>query len=65
MKIKSVKRISLEKPVPVYDIIDSLPTHDFQIRTHSSNIVSHNCAMLDEVDYAKGNIIPADGAHIA
>lgn len=57
MKIKSVKRISLEKPVPVYDIIDSLPTHDFQIRTNSSNIISHNCAMLDEVDYAKGSSI--------
>lgn len=55
MKIKSVKRIKLEKPVPVYDIINSMPTHDFQIRVGDKNVISHNCAFMDEIDYAKGS----------
>lgn len=53
MKIKSKKFIQIE-PTPVYDILNS-PTENFLVKTNSSYIVSHNCAMMDEVDYAKGS----------
>lgn len=55
MKIKSIKQIKLEEPIPVYDILNSMPTHDFQICVGNRNIVSHNCAFLDEMDYAQGS----------
>ena len=54
MKIKSIRKISLDAPVPVYDILDSQPYHNFLIKTRSGYVISHNCAMLDELDFAKG-----------
>ena len=58
MKIKSIKKIKLEEPIPVYDILNSIPTHDFQICVGDRNIISHNCAFMDEIDYAKGSSRP-------
>lgn len=63
MKIKSIKRIQVES-TPVYDIVDSLPTHDFLIKTNSSNIVSHNCGMLDELNFAAGQDIEFEKSNV-
>lgn len=60
MKIKSIKNIKLEEPIPVYDILNSIPTHDFQICVGDKNIISHNCAFMDEIDYAKGSSMTDD-----
>ena len=54
MKIKSVRTVKLETPAPVYDILNSEPYHNFLVKTNAGYIVSHNCAMLDEIDFAKG-----------
>ena len=54
MRIKSVRTKKLKKHIPVYDIFNSAPYHNFLIKTNSGYIVSHNCAMLDEIDFAKG-----------
>lgn len=54
MKIKRIHEIKLDKPVPVYDVLNSEPYHNFLIKTNSGYVVSHNCAMLDEIDFAKG-----------
>lgn len=54
MKINSIKKVKLEKPIPVFDIYNSEPYHNFLIKTKTGYIVSHNCAMLDELDFAKG-----------
>ena len=54
MKIKSVRTVKLKEQVPVYDIFNSEPYHNFLVKTNSGYVVSHNCAMLDEIDFAKG-----------
>lgn len=54
MKVKSIRTKRLPCLVPVYDIINSEPYHNFLIKTETGFIVSHNCAMLDEIDFAKG-----------
>ena len=53
-KVEDVQKYPLTKFIPVYDIVNSKPYHNFLIKTNSSYIVSHNCAMLDEIDFAKG-----------
>lgn len=53
MKIKAIKHITLEKPIPVYDVVNASPYHNFYIKTRSSQIVSHNCAFLDEISFAR------------
>lgn len=54
MRIRSIRKVRLSEPVPVYDVINSEPYHNFLIRTDSGYAVSHNCAMLDEIDFARG-----------
>lgn len=62
MKIKSIKRIELEKPIPVYDVMNCKPNHNFFIKTNTSNIVSHNC--MDEINFAKGKNISMEQSKI-
>ena len=52
MRIVSIKRIELDEPVPVYDVINAAPNHNFYIQVGSREIVSHNC-FLDEVSFAR------------
>ena len=55
MKIKSIKKVKLESPEPVYDVLDAAPNHNFFIKAgEGSCIVAHNCGILDEVDFVKG-----------
>lgn len=63
MKIKRVSHVSCE-PTPVYDVINSLPYHNFFIKTNSSKIVSHNCAVMDEVSFAPGQSISYESSKI-
>ena len=51
MKIVSVTRERMSEPVPVYDVIDTGPLHNFIVKTNSSSVISHNC--LDEVSFSK------------
>ena len=54
IKIKGINKIILDNPVPVYDVINSLPYHNFVVNTNDKQIVSHNCALLDEVSFSPG-----------
>lgn len=48
IKIKSIKKISFENAIPVYDVIEARPYNNFLIKTENSYIVSHNCGLMDE-----------------
>lgn len=54
MKIISKEVINLDKSVPVYDVINATPHHNFIL---ANGIVSHNCAILDEIEFSKGQSI--------
>lgn len=54
MKIKKITKIKYDKPVAVYDVINAKPHHNFLIKGNTCNIVSHNCAMIDEVSFSVG-----------
>lgn len=54
MKVKSVKHIQLEEALPVYDVVDVPKSHNFIVKTNSSCLVAHNCAIQDECNFSKG-----------
>ena len=47
MRIKSVTRKIYDSPVPVYDVINADPCHNFLLKTQTSYIVSHNSKIMD------------------
>lgn len=55
MKIRSIQRIEYSDPIPVYDVIDVQPNHNFVIVGSDSLIISHNC-LVDEMNFAKSGI---------
>lgn len=56
MRIAKIESIHLDTPVPVYDVVNATPYHNFLIKTRSSKryIISHNCGIMDEVNFAPG-----------
>ena len=46
MKINSIKKVKMDKAIPVYDVINAKPYHNFVVKTNDGEIVSHNCAFL-------------------
>lgn len=65
IKIKSIEWITVPE-TPVYDIVNVKFYHNFAIPTNTSgvNIISHNCAILDEIDFAKGQNVLMDQSKI-
>lgn len=55
MKVVSVEHIHHEAPIPVYDVVNAAPNHNFVIQGNSQ-IVSHNCALMDEVNFSQAGI---------
>lgn len=55
MKISKIEHIHHEVPVPVYDVINVEPYHNFSILSNNNVIISHNCIM-DETNFAKAGI---------
>lgn len=44
MMITSIKKIVLDNPVPVYDVVNAAPYNNFLIMNKNGGyIVSHNC----------------------
>lgn len=65
MKVKSVKRVELETPEPVYDVMNATPNHNFAFRVGNDvYCISHNCAVLDEVDFVKGASIQMEKSSV-
>lgn len=56
MKIKSIRRITLDEPTPVYDVINAAPNNNFLVKVGDASIVAHNC-FLDEVSFARNQNI--------
>lgn len=52
VKIKSIRSVKLDEPTPVYDILDVTPYNNFLVKTNTSQIVSHNCAIMDEINFS-------------
>ncbi len=55
-KIKSIQRIKYDEPIPVYDVIDVRPNHNFVVVSGDTLLVSHNCAGIDETNFAKSGV---------
>lgn len=47
-RIKKITRKIFDSPIPVYDIIDSEPHHNFLTLGNKGYLVVHNSALLDE-----------------
>lgn len=43
MRIKSIKKLNYQEPVPVYDVVGAEPYNNFLIQINSGYVVSHNC----------------------
>ena len=56
MKVKSIKHTISDKTEKFYDVIDSMPYHNFTICTKTTKIFQHNCALMDEADFTRGSI---------
>lgn len=64
MKIKSIRKVNLDTPIQLYDVIDSGPNHNFIIKTNSSPVVVHNCAFMDELNFANGSDVSLEKSSI-
>lgn len=56
MKIKSIERIHYDIPINVYDVIDAEPYHNFIVVSNDTMLVSHNCCIMDETNFAKSGV---------
>lgn len=56
IEIKSIQRIEYCEPIPVYDVLNVNPNHNFAIQGEGSTLISHNCAVMDEANFAKAGI---------
>lgn len=55
MKIKSIKKVTLDSPKQYYDVVECAPFHNFEVKTSTGYIVSHNCNFSDEVNWGITN----------
>lgn len=57
MRIKKIEKIHHEAPIPVYDVVNALPYHNFIISSNDTTAsVVHNCAVMDECNFSKAGI---------
>lgn len=56
IKVVKVTEAFYTTSVPVYDVIDCRLNHNFTVKLGDTYIVAHNCAVLDEVNFAKSGV---------
>lgn len=56
MKIKSIKRIVHRDAIPVYDVYNVEPEHNFIVVGNTCSVVSHNCCAIDEANFARSGV---------
>lgn len=56
MKVKSIKHIHYDNPIPVYDIVNAEPYHNFIVHGNTQDVVMHNCVIFDECNFAAAGI---------
>ena len=54
IRVNNVEIVNYDEPVKVYDVINAKPYHNFIIETSSNSVISHNCAIMDELNFSKG-----------
>lgn len=47
-----IQTIEYDYDVPVYDVINAYPHNNFIVQTKTDYIISHNCAILDEMNFS-------------
>lgn len=53
--VQTIEHIYYSVPIPVYDVVDAKPSHNFVIQS-ISRIVSHNCAIMDEMNFSQAGV---------
>lgn len=48
MKIIKIESVHYDTEIPVYDVKDVQPNHNFAVAVDNALIISHNCALADE-----------------
>lgn len=56
MKVHKIERIVHTTPIPVYDVINAAPAHNFVLVGNSSNYISHNCVVMDECNFSQAGV---------
>jgi len=56
MKIKSITHKHYDDPIPVYDVINAVPNHNFIVESNGTAMVAHNCVVFDECNFAAAGI---------
>lgn len=56
MKVVKVEHIHHETAVPVYDIINAAPYHNFLLQGETTRFVSSNCVIFDECNFSAAGI---------
>lgn len=54
MKIAKIEQVHHPTPIPVYDVVQAKPAHNFAVYSSNTELVAHNCGFLDEVNFAPG-----------
>ena len=53
MLVVGTNMATYQKSIPVYDVLDVEPYHNFLVNTGKNLVVSHNCAIQDECNFSK------------
>lgn len=56
MKVSKVEIVHHDEPVPVYDVIEVQPYHNFVVKGKSCNLRLKNCAIMDEVNFSRSGV---------
>lgn len=51
IEVENVKLLHMRYQIPVYDVLNVEPYHNFIIKSGDNYIVSHNCAIMDELNF--------------
>lgn len=55
-RVKAIKHIHYDDPIPVYDIVNAEPYHNFIVHGNTQDVVMHNCVIFDECNFAAAGI---------
>lgn len=56
-KIRMIELFQHSKPIPVYDVVNVEPYHNFIVKGEKDTaMVAHNCGFMDEMAFAKAGI---------
>ena len=54
--VSSIEHIHYDDSIPVYDIFNAWPLHNFVIASNGTYYVLHNCAFMDEMNFSQAGV---------